>query len=1350
MNSNFPPVQSNILVVDDTPANLRLLTELLSQQGYDVRPALNGTLALTAAQMMPPDLILLDIMMPDLDGYEVCEQLKANDRTRHIPVIFISALDNPKDKVRAFEVGGVDYIPKPFQKEEILARVENQLRLLRANTALQESEERFRAVFANAGIGICILREDGGIVETNPAFEKFIGYDRQDLGQLNLLDLTYPEDGEGDRDRFMALWAGEGESYQIEKRYIRANGEIVWGRSTTCAVKKGGRVQFAFGLIENITERQAALRKRKEAEEALKASEAEMRAIFAAMTDAVIVRDRQGNCLKVAPTKTAKAIERPEMQLGKTLHEVLPQDTADRLHQAIQQTLEQRETTNIEYKVSGDRGEIWLDGRLSPLSEDTVVWVARDISERKLMEQKLRSNEAEIRGIFEAMTEIVLVVDREQENIQVMPTSYARFNEEGNLTIEATFANFFGDKAQPAFWLPIQDAITQQQTIAFEYSLDVNGKQIWFAASVSALSEQSAIWVARDISDRVRAEMKLQQLNDELEYRVQERTQQLQQANTTLQAEINDRIQTEIELAKSEERFRLAVDNIPDIFAIYDRHLQYQFANARALEVWQKTAEEMLGKTDGELFAQDSIQNYLPLLEDAARSRSRQTQECTFRIANGEERTFVMSYVPLLDGEGEIYQILGIAYDISDRKRSERALQEAKEQLQAVLDAVPGFVSWVGLSEDNSLQYLGANRQLAQAFQMSPNAFIHQPLGFFQQGKNFVEFVEAFFHSDETTIAQTLTLEWERQQRDYLIVAQKYQQEQTAVFVGIDITARVEAQKQLQRAYRRSQLLSELTLKIRQSLDLEEILQTAVLEVQQLLHADRVFIWQWQSGRDGIARQEAVLPGLTKVCGLTLQISTPETVSPPDFQPGNFWTIDDLSSSPTAIALPSELHFCAQLVVPIFIQEKTWGALIVHQCYAPHHWQSDEIELLTSLADQIGIAVSQAQLLDRLEDMVAERTGELQATNEKLQTEITERSRAEEALRESEKQLRRTIEHSAYGIVVCDRAGTICFFNAAAKQIFGRNEQQLLGFHLGMPLTSQQKCELSILRQDGSSCIVEMRAGTITWEGDASAYLISLVDITERKAVEQMKDEFISVASHELRTPLTSIRGSLGLLATGRLGKFEERGQQMLNIAINNTDRLTRLLNDILDLERIESGKVKIVKQHCNGIALMIQAAEAMQVMAEQAEISLCLKCDRRPFWLRDASSEENPYLESPPTTMIWADPDQILQTLTNLISNAIKFSNPRSMVGIGIVPQQEQILFEVKDRGRGIPKDKLESIFGRFQQVDASDSREKGGTGLGLPICREIIQRHQGTMWVESTVGKGSSFYFTLPLPPP
>ncbi|MDY7016019.1 MAG: response regulator, partial [Cyanobacteriota bacterium] len=122
-------VRGSILVVDDTPANLRLLVGMLTQRGYEARPAISGKLALSGARTMPPDLILLDIMMPEMDGYEVCAQLKTDERTREIPVIFISALDETVDKVRAFRVGGVDYISKPFRKEEVLARVESQLRL---------------------------------------------------------------------------------------------------------------------------------------------------------------------------------------------------------------------------------------------------------------------------------------------------------------------------------------------------------------------------------------------------------------------------------------------------------------------------------------------------------------------------------------------------------------------------------------------------------------------------------------------------------------------------------------------------------------------------------------------------------------------------------------------------------------------------------------------------------------------------------------------------------------------------------------------------------------------------------------------------------------------------------------------------------------------------------------------------------------------------------------------------------------------------------------------------------------------------------------------------------------------
>ena len=226
--------------------------------------------------------------------------------------------------------------------------------------------------------------------------------------------------------------------------------------------------------------------------------------------------------------------------------------------------------------------------------------------------------------------------------------------------------------------------------------------------------------------------------------------------------------------------------------------------------------------------------------------------------------------------------------------------------------------------------------------------------------------------------------------------------------------------------------------------------------------------------------------------------------------------------------------------------------------------------------------------------------------------------------------------------------------------------------------------------------------------------------------VERMKDEFISVVSHELRTPLTSIHGSLGMLASNLLDPSSERGKRLLEIAVDSTERLVRLINNILDIERIKSGKVTMAKQSCDAADLMTEVVDVMQSMAQQYGVNLSI---------------------SPVSVHVWADPDRIIQTLTNLLSNAIKFSPQGSTVWLTAKCQGDLILFQVKDRGRGIPADHLETIFERFQQVDASDSRNYEGTGLGLAICRDIIQQHSGRIWVESLLGNGSTFYFTLPI---
>jgi PAS domain S-box-containing protein len=333
-------------------------------------------------------------------------------------------------------------------------------------------------------------------------------------------------------------------------------------------------------------------------------------------------------------------------------------------------------------------------------------------------------------------------------------------------------------------------------------------------------------------------------------------------------------------------------------------------------------------------------------------------------------------------------------------------------------------------------------------------------------------------------------------------------------------------------------------------------------------------------------------------------------------------------------------------------------------------------------------------------------------------------------------------------VVGLDITGKVEFANAFFLELTGYTQAEVLSkdwFETFLPLQEQQQVHTAfqeilehefhphytnaILTKSGEERIIAWNNTQLRNLQDEVIGTMSIgEDITERHAVEKMKNEFISIVSHELRTPLTSIRGSLGILATGALNNHPERMRRMIEIAAIDTERLVRLVNDILDLERLESGRVTLVKECCNAVALMVQAAEAMRSLAEKENITLSV---------------------SPIPTLVWASPDHIIQTLTNLLSNAIKFSPANSTITLIAEPLGDCVLFQVKDQGRGIPVDKLDTIFGRFQQVDASDSRSKGGTGLGLAICQSIITQHGGRIWVESVLGEGSTFYFTLPITP-
>ncbi len=359
---------------------------------------------------------------------------------------------------------------------------------------------------------------------------------------------------------------------------------------------------------------------------------------------------------------------------------------------------------------------------------------------------------------------------------------------------------------------------------------------------------------------------------------------------------------------------------------------------------------------------------------------------------------------------------------------------------------------------------------------------------------------------------------------------------------------------------------------------------------------------------------------------------------------------------------------------------------------------------------------------------------QLQAQNQQLQQEISERAAAEEkfakAFRSSPNPItittlednlfvdinRNFLEMSGYSQGEILDQSVVDFNLWVNPQVYDSSVQKLLengSLH-------NQECELRTKKGEIKTVLLSIEL--IELNG-ITCTLNIINDITEHKRLE---DEFISLVSHELRTPMNSIIGALDLLNTQKLGTLSEQGQQIINIAIKNTERLIRLVNDILDLERIRSGKITMQPVKCNAVNLLFQAAQTMQSMATSARVHLNVE---------------------PALSEIIADSDRILQVLTNLLSNAIKFSEPGQTVCLRSRVKSNYLQIEVQDRGRGIPTNKLQLVFERFQQVDASDSRSKGGTGLGLPICRSIIEQHQGRIWVESIFGKGSTFYITLPI---
>lgn len=354
-------------------------------------------------------------------------------------------------------------------------------------------------------------------------------------------------------------------------------------------------------------------------------------------------------------------------------------------------------------------------------------------------------------------------------------------------------------------------------------------------------------------------------------------------------------------------------------------------------------------------------------------------------------------------------------------------------------------------------------------------------------------------------------------------------------------------------------------------------------------------------------------------------------------------------------------------------------------------------------------------------------------------------NKARDALAEREARMRALVSTAPDGIVTVTTDGIIETSNAVFDQMFGFASAQpvglsvesiLPGFMLGFasadgPEGSAVKPtsgvrELSGLTRDGLRVPVEISISNVS-RGEETVLIGIVRDVTERKAVEERVRDFYSMVSHELRTPLASIRTALGLLETNFAGALPEGSMPVVKIAADEADRLMRLINDILDMRKIEAGKMELYSDTYKASELVNRALEGLSTLSDEALVCFHLAVDD--------------------SLEVFCDYDRTLQVLSNILSNAIKYSPPQGQIDVEISNFSDFCRFSVRDYGPGVPKNQTHKLFARFEQLRSSDGQYRSGTGLGLAIAKAMVEAQGGQIGIELPDDGGSLFWFTLPL---
>jgi PAS domain S-box-containing protein len=1262
---------ANILIVDDTLNSLKLLAKALEQRGHQIYSAASGAIALAAARTVVPDLVLLDIYMPEMDGYEVCQRLKADARTADVPVIFLSAVNEPLDKVRAFEVGGADYITKPYHFQELWVRVEHQLhlrqlqhqlhlqneQLISQNQQLQAeirnrqqleqelrvSEERWKLAVEGSHDGIWDWDIRKNQTYRSPRWKSMLGYTEDELAcqHQNWLNLIHPQEAEKVSKAIQNHLHRITPDLNVEFRLRCKDGSYKWIQSRGQAIwdEQGNPIRMV-GSHTDISDR-------KQWEETLAWERAFLQRLINAIPDFIFYKDCEGRYLGCNQA-FLEFIGLSEAELiGRSDRDLFPEQGTELVQISNRQILSSNSAQRDEAWVTyADGQQRCLDTLTTPFyghqGELTgLIGICRDITDRKAAEESLGRH---LDYIF-LLHQIIEAIRSQLEPQTIFETTAMQVGR----AFHASRCVILRYSEQHPDILPVVAEYVQpsfQSILGTEVPVTDNP----YAAEL--LKTDQAI-ASNDVA------------NDPLLKPLAKDFQRLK--------------------LKSMLAVRTSYRGVPNgVIAIHQCDYYHEWSMDEISLLEAIAAQMGIALAQAQLLEQEHKQRELldyqvKLLQQEIRERRRAERELRHTSRALTEFSTSLKHLHRLSLT-EFHSVEGL-------------FQEYLKTGCEVLNMEVGLISSVNGSSLNLLAvhptntpiqpgqniplsdvYCGAVVQQARTVIHWDNSPAPEFQNYLPQGTEHHSRLPGtcqahlgtpiWIHGD---IYGTLCFFSDHARRfgfkDHEIEAIELMAQSIGRFIATN-----QAENALRLLAVRERAVRGVVERMRQTLDLEHIFRTTTQELQHLLDCDRVVIYRFNPDWSGGFVAEALAPGWEPLMPQSVADPNLTTLSmesdrcivktwgdPQDMiqdtylqdtQGGQYAlgdcysAINDIYGSgfaPCYVKLLERFQARAYLTVPIFLGSQLWGLLASYQNSGPRDWQTADINLALDIGSQLGIALKQAELLFR---------------------------------------------------------------------------------------TRQQSEELERAKEAAESANLA-------------------------------KSEFLANMSHELRTPLNAILGFSQIM--NRDSSLRPEHHENLNIINRCGQHLLDLINDVLEMSKIEAGRIKL---NCQPMDLYY--------LLDNLESMLSLKANQKRLVLRFERASNVP-------RHLITDENKLRQVLLNLLGNAIKFTQVGTVTlrvqlaanevsfppGNAAQPAIQEpcepcwqkdtsltLRFEVEDTGPGIAPDEMQLLFQPFVQTKTGRNSQEG-TGLGLVISNTFVQLMGGQLTVESTPGEGSIFRFSVRVTP-